>query len=532
MKKVSFIFLALFSLLFIFSCQSPLDNSTNYSLDNGPEKAIFNVPADRLNTTSKDAYEEDDSLTYAKTISANSTQEHNFYDDAYDYLKFSATNGVTYTIETVVYGYADTVLYLLDGSTVIKSNDDKGDGTYGSKITWTATSTKTYYIRVYSYNGRKGTNRGYTISLTAGSSGGGITLPQPKKSWTILVYLDADNNLSSYGDYDINEMKSVGSDNNINIVVLWDNAGSVHGYYYIQTTGAVLLKDVGEVNMGSETTAKNFIDYAVANFPADHYMWVFWNHGGAVDRSLPTTRGVCWDDTNSGDHLTEVEQKNIISYLNSKTGKTLDVLAYDACLMACAELVYQFRGLALYMAFSEQTIPGYGYDYKFISYIKNNPSTTAYYAAKAIFDYYKATYSTTSDVTFSVVNMSYATNLGTAINNFATAAKNSGISGTTFKNLKPANNFSGYTWDLYVYMSNIYNSSSITSTTVKNYAKALMDLINPANAQLVVLEWHGSTWTNKAYGVSITLKSDTSIYQQLDICKDTQWNEFLTFAGF
>ncbi|MCR4421494.1 MAG: clostripain-related cysteine peptidase [Exilispira sp.] len=531
MKKTLFAIFVLLFFVALFACQSPINLTDD--IGNGVDKAPQYVENTRLNMTSKDAYEEDDSTTYAKTITVNSTaQEHNFYDDANDYLKFSATSGTTYTIETVVYGVADTVLYLLDGSTTLASNDDKGDGTYGSKITWTAPSTKTYYIRVYSYNGKKGTNRGYTISLTSGSGGGGggITLPQPKKSWTILVYLDADNNLSSYGDYDINEMKTVGSDSNINIVVLWDNAGSIHGYYYVQTTGATLLQDVGEVNMGSETTAKNFIDFATSNFPADHYMWVFWNHGGAVDRSF-APKGVCWDDTNSSDHLTEVEQKSIISYLNSKTGKTLDVLAYDACLMACAELFYQFRGMVSYIASSEQTIPGNGYDYEFISYIKNNPSTTAYYAAKAIFDYYKAEYSTTSDVTFSVVNVSYASNLGTAINNFATAAINSGISGTTFKNLKPTNNFSGYTWDLYVYMSNIYNSSSMT-TTIKNYAKAIMDLVNPANAQLVPLEWHGSTWTSKAYGVAITLKADTTTYRLLDICADTQWNEFLTFAGF
>lgn len=531
MKKSCFAILILLFFAFAFSCQSPIDFSED--IGNGIDKAQIYTENNRLNMTSKDAYEEDDSTTYAKVINADATaQEHNFYDDANDYLKFSAVSGTTYTIETVVYGYTDTVLYLLDGTTVLKSNDDKGDGTYGSLITWTATATKTFYIRVYSYNGKTGTNRGYTITLktSSGGSGGGVTLPQPTKQWTILVYLDADNNLSSYGDYDINEMKAVGSDSSINIVVLWDNAGSTHGYYYIQSTGATLLQDVGEVNMGSETTAKNFIDFATTNFPANHYMWIFWNHGGAVDRSI-TYKGVCWDDTNNSDHLSEVEQKNIISYLNSKTGKILDVLAYDACLMACAELFYQFRGMVNYIASSEQTIPGNGYNYNFISYIKNNPTCTAYYAAKAIFDYYKSEYSTTSDVTFSVVNMAYASNLGTALNNFATAAKNSGISGTTFKNLKPTNNFSGYTWDLYVYMNNIYNSSSMT-TTVKNYAKAVMDLINPANAQLVVLEWHGSTWTNKAYGVSITLKSDTTIYQQLDLCIDTQWNEFLTFAGF
>ncbi|HOV45984.1 MAG TPA: clostripain-related cysteine peptidase [Exilispira sp.] len=528
MKKVLFVVAISALFLMLFACQSPLDFTD--SIGNGAEKEEVNRAAPvRLNMTSKDAYEQDDSRTYAKTITDGQTQEHNFYDDANDYMKFTAVYGKTYTIETVVYGYADTVLYLQNSSgTTLASNDDKGDGTYGSKITWTATSSSTFYIRAYSYNGRYGTNRGYTITLTSGGGGGGgVTLPQPQKKWTILVYLDADNNLSSYGDYDINEMKAVGSTSDINIVALWDNSGSTHGYYYIQSGVATLLQDLGEINMGSETTAKNFVDYATTNFPADHFMWIFWNHGGAVDRA----KGVCWDDTNSSDHLSEVEQKNTITYFYNKIGKAIDVVAYDACLMACAELMYQFKGYVNYLASSEQTIPGNGYDYEFITYIKNNPTCTPYYAAKAIFDYYKAEYSSTSDVTFSVADLSYADELGTAINTFASAAINSGIAGSTFKNLRPSSNFSGYTWDLYAYMSAIYNSSSMT-TTVKNAAKAVMDLIYVGNLQLIVLEWHGSTWNSKAYGAAITLKSDTTTYSLLDICVNTQWDEFLTFAGF
>jgi hypothetical protein len=70
------------------------------------------------------------------------------------------------------------------------------------------------------------------------------------------------------------------------------------------------------------------------------------------------------------------------------------------------------------------------------------------------------------------------------------------------------------------------------TTTVKNAAKAVMDLIYVGNLQLIVLEWHGSTWNSKAYGAAITLKSDTTTYSLLDICVNTQWDEFLTFAGF
>ncbi|PKP54790.1 hypothetical protein CVT91_18230, partial [Candidatus Atribacteria bacterium HGW-Atribacteria-1] len=57
------------------------------------------------------------------------------------------------------------------------------------------------------------------ISLT------GCFLFPPKDNtaeWTVMVYLDADNNLESAGINDINEMEMVGSSSDVNIVVQVD----------------------------------------------------------------------------------------------------------------------------------------------------------------------------------------------------------------------------------------------------------------------------------------------------------------------
>ena len=525
MKKLLTLLIA--ALVVLAACSNPLTIETDGT--SAPKAEVFRDPVRAINMTSPDAYEQDDSQTYAKTISTDgSVQEHNFYDDATDWLKFSATAGKTYVIETWVVGVADTYLYVYDGSTLKASNDDKASGDYGSKISFTAPSTKTYYIKAYSYGGKTGTNRGYTISVTrsGGGSGGGITLPQPQKAWTIMVYLDADNNLSSYGTKDIQEMQQVGSDSNINIVVLWDNSASTHGYYYVQSGSSVLLQDVGEVNMGDPATAKNFIAYAKQNFPADKYGFVYWNHGGAVDRA---PRGVAWDDTNSGDHLSEVEQSQIMSYGVSLLGKKFEFVGFDACLMATAEIYYQYRNFANYMAASEQTEPGDGWDWTWIATLKSNPTANGSVAVKAIFDKYKAWYATTADVTFSTANLAYAAQLGTAINDFATAAINSGTAGSVFKTLAGSlSNFSGYTKDLVGFMNAVIASSSVTQT-VKDKATAVKNL---CTGSLITNNWSGSTWTNKAFGTSITMKSATTIYNQLDICVDTQWNEFCTFAGF
>src|SRR3990167_10775429 len=40
-----------------------------------------------------------------------------------------------------------------------------------------------------------------------------------KRKWTYMVYMGADNNLSTSGIIDLNEMETVGSDENINIVL-------------------------------------------------------------------------------------------------------------------------------------------------------------------------------------------------------------------------------------------------------------------------------------------------------------------------
>jgi len=252
-------------------------------------------------------------------------------------------------------------------------------------------------------------------------------------------------------------------------------------------------------------------------------MWIYWNHGGAVDR------GVCWDDTNSGNWLTEVEQAEVMAYGNTVLGQKFEVVGFDACLMATGEIAYQYRNYANYLVASEQTEPGDGWDYHFLSVLKATPSITGAAASKAVFDYYKTWYSGQSDITFSTADLSYADDLGAAIGAFSTAAINSGVAGSTFKTLAAnLSNFSGYTKDLAGYMAAIIASSSVTQG-VKDAATVVKNLI--VNS-LVTNNYAGSTWTGKAYGMSITLKADTTVYSQLDLCAQTQWDEFLTFAGF
>jgi hypothetical protein len=350
-----------------------------------------------------------------------------------------------------------------------------------------------------------------------------------KKKWTILVYMDGDNDLSEFCNGDLKEMKSAGSTADFNVLVLWDDISIHHGYYYISRNRATLKKNTGEINMGDPKTAINFIDYAASKYPAEKYIWIFWNHGGAVDRSLNMPeRGVCWDQTNGNDHLSEIEQKQVFEYFSKKIAKKIDIVGFDACLMATAELLYQYKNYTQYIAASEQTIAGEGWDYKFLNELVKNPNLSTEETAKSILIYYKIFYQDESDVTFSISDLGKIEELKRTLNEFCVSAKASGTSGETFRKLAPKEDFTGYTKDLYVYMQNLTGSSLIPAA-IKTKSKAVMEIISK---KLMLNEWHGSLWNKKAFGVSITLKNDTGIYSELDLCKDTEWDEFLTFAGF
>ncbi len=413
----------------------------------------------------------------------------------------------------------------------------------------------------YQDNGSRNEERSALLGLAAesgtdaeaalprfGISERNLSLPQSKKKWTVLVYMDGDNNLSRYSSKDIREMMATGSDDAMNIVVLWDNdpdqdaqgAAQRHGYYYVERGGVTLVKDTGEVNMGAPETAKDFIAYAVKNFPAKHYLWVWWNHGGAVDRAA-LMKGVCWDDTDSGDHLTEAEQKDIMKYFKKKAGKKIDIVGFDACLMAMAEIAYQYKDVASYLVASEQSEPGDGWDYSFLSTIRSNPSLSARSVAKQVLAYYKKYYTgqNEEDVTMSVLYLAHAGALARALDDFATAAQSGGISAATYRTLSKGLPMFGFyndgdrncyfTKDLYGYLKAVEESAKVPAA-VRDKAAACMELI--PGGKLVVSEWHGSAWKDEARGIAITLKRATDVYRRLDLCADTKWDEFLNWAKF
>ena len=112
-----------------------------------------------------DEYEDDDSYREANAITTDgNVQSHNFHDDHdnEDWVKFTAYNGMTYTIETLNLGNrCDTYLNLFterDGRLLLAydlneawwliARYDDYVGTYAARLEWLCPETGTYYARV------------------------------------------------------------------------------------------------------------------------------------------------------------------------------------------------------------------------------------------------------------------------------------------------------------------------------------------------------------------------------------------------
>ena len=227
-------------------------------------------------------------------------------------------------------------------------------------------------------------------------------------SWTFMVYMAADNNLDPAALDDINEMETVGSTADVNILVLldrWDEEALTGSWiYYIEhdedpeNVTSPIVEDLGEVNTGDPETLTYFVNYCIEEYPADNYGLVLWDHGHGWF-------GVCWDWT-SEDKLTPDE---IQTALLKTPG--VNLIGFDACLMSMLEIGYELRQSANVMVASEAYEPWDGWPYDMVlKDLVNNPDWTAEELGMKIVDDYIESYNISSlvrpIVTMAVINLS------------------------------------------------------------------------------------------------------------------------------
>lgn len=173
------------------------------------------------------------------------------------------------------------------------------------------------------------------------------------------------------------------------------------------------LEDIGEANTGDGKTLADFVVWGRQKFPARHFMLVIWGHGqgwrffikSLAKRQRLVARSRGFETKDSADSLraaaVQVRNGNGVAAATGQTapfrsapgdayrsasndetnqdvlynreiedalkaalnGERLDIIGFDACLMAMVETSYALRDVAAYLVGSEELEPGPGWKY-------------------------------------------------------------------------------------------------------------------------------------------------------------------------
>ena len=184
-----------------------------------------------------------------------------------------------------------------------------------------------------------------TVSASGAAAAAGG--PKPAQKWTFMVYIAGDNNLEPYVTTDIEDELGYSNDD-INVVVLADRTP---GYddaagdwtqtllFYVTpgmtATPENALEDWGERNTGDPQTLIDFVQWTKANYPAERYALIFWDHGWGW-----RPYQAIWDETDDD----TLDQHEIATAMD--TLGPIDLVGYDACEMQMIEVHATWRPYA------------------------------------------------------------------------------------------------------------------------------------------------------------------------------------------
>lgn len=184
-------------------------------------------------------------------------------------------------------------------------------------------------------------------------------LEDENDNWTVMIYLDGDNNFCKYAQQELDEIREVQLQNDITIVVLFDERGedNAHCYLFGEETEEISLNRMhrswkNEVNMGDQHTLQNFVTYVMRYYPAHHYLLELWGHGYGL-------KGMCSDET-SCDRLSVQEMVSALKKVSEENNDIIDILVLSGCYMGETECIQKLKNTAHYIIASDDEIPASG----------------------------------------------------------------------------------------------------------------------------------------------------------------------------
>lgn len=244
--------------------------------------------------------------------------------------------------------------------------------------------------------------------------------------WTVLVYVQARNNLSNFAYKNFTDMATIGSGENLNVLVQWYQPDQKGIWRYKIEKGKMVL-DTCLASDADGTKTSDLVEsmkWAVNKCPAKKYSLILWNHGlGIIDpkwgnqrpwkgsgssrfsidqsvlsdnpriqieglttstdymvpscdfKSTSTLLGLSQEEDLSHRAILFNEQSK--TYMNNQSlsqalseiktnvlnNNKIDLLGMDACLMAMLEVGYQTMPYAKYLVASQEVELANGWNY-------------------------------------------------------------------------------------------------------------------------------------------------------------------------
>ncbi len=413
------------------------------------------------------------------------------------------------------------------------------------------------------------------------------TTKTTQAEWTILAYIQADNNLSPFALYNINDMQIAPLSSAVNMLVQWDQPNNNRTWRYRITHGG-RIEDASlstEMGINPEQELVDMVRWGKTKYDAKHWAIILWNHGygiidprhKAIDKFLkfnlraPThqsipwleipglaiqkesgMRGILFDDSQST-YATNQNLTNAFARIKTDIiGKNIDIIGMDACLMAMLEIGYQIKNSADILVASQQTEPGEGWSYSgFLNPLCLNPTkfTSTMLAATIVYAYANFYKGQTRDYTQSAIKLNAIDTIKDNIKSLisATAACEK-INRQTTRQIISSARRAAISFDVsdYIDLHSFYSAlvkqlkkyrSSKKGKPVKantRFARAATQLLNVINAGMpkitaaVIANETGSQFAN-AKGISIYYPTGNihASYLNTIFDKQTNWSTFI-----
>ena len=347
-------------------------------------------------------------------------------------------------------------------------------------------------------------------------------------SWTFAIYVAADNSLEPYWEKTtLPFLQAVPASDDVNIVALLDMK-STSGIEIVKVSGSTVttVETYGEMDTGDPATLAWWVDRATTLWPSTNFGLSLWDHGYGW-------QFICSDDTSASSiNMTELESAF------TDAGEMVDVLAFDACNMAMAEVAYalSLTDLVQYMVASEEYGPGDGLPLdSILTTLVNDPTMTPQELGAVMVDEWGSHYTTTNGGRMTLASIDIA-EFGARMGNFNSWSARMMDMLPTYESYylnavqkSHAMTAIPYFVDMYDLAYHLLDQSGITDTTLRSLTTQVR-----ADVTAYVADFWGGPKMGDCGGITLFWADSNAWYwygaDYLDtqFAADTGWGDFLT----